>query len=297
MSRAMKPRTSGLRASTTAADAGAEPGRLASTAPSAPVFEEFGFTWGAAFDDPMHFRVSRFLPPQRERASVRRATGGSGRMQRSMRHETAPLGNPKSVQQARSSGNQGASQGHPQRPERVIRRERLVKYKAIPSKEATCCTCAYARRVETPVVRLLPGTGSARPPATRFGKPSQGHRGGTGARVNGADRACRWSWSPAERCAPRAAQSGRRSTMLRVTTCPRAATTSAALRMRASSRISSPASRRGLTVDAPAAVYQSVMDSRKSRRRSSALAGRGDSLVTVCCGRVPATSWSTSPGP
>jgi hypothetical protein len=38
-----------------------DPGFGASVAPVAPVFELFGFTWGKAFNDPMHFEVNRFL--------------------------------------------------------------------------------------------------------------------------------------------------------------------------------------------------------------------------------------------
>ena len=40
--------------------------------------------------------------------------------------------------------------------------------------------------------------------------------------------------------------------------------------------------------------HHSFIESRKSCRRSSGLAGRGESLVTRCCGSVPATSMSTS---
>jgi hypothetical protein len=32
-----------------------------SVAPVAPIFQAFGFTWGKAFNDPMHFEVNRFL--------------------------------------------------------------------------------------------------------------------------------------------------------------------------------------------------------------------------------------------
>jgi hypothetical protein len=33
----------------------------ASVAPVAPVFEALGFTWGVAFNDPMHFEVEEFI--------------------------------------------------------------------------------------------------------------------------------------------------------------------------------------------------------------------------------------------
>jgi len=38
-----------------------DPGFGDSVAPVAPVFQAFGFTWGKAFNDPMHFEVNRFL--------------------------------------------------------------------------------------------------------------------------------------------------------------------------------------------------------------------------------------------
>lgn len=34
----------------------------ASVAPVAPIFERHGFTWGKAFNDPMHFEINRFTP-------------------------------------------------------------------------------------------------------------------------------------------------------------------------------------------------------------------------------------------
>jgi len=39
-----------------------DPGFGDSVAPVAPTFEGLGFTWGKAFNDPMHFQVNRFLP-------------------------------------------------------------------------------------------------------------------------------------------------------------------------------------------------------------------------------------------
>jgi hypothetical protein len=45
-----------------AIDLNADDGSLgASVAPVAPVFEALGFTWGASFNDPMHFEVEEFL--------------------------------------------------------------------------------------------------------------------------------------------------------------------------------------------------------------------------------------------
>ncbi|WP_053186129.1 M15 family metallopeptidase [Pseudomonas thivervalensis] len=38
-----------------------DPGFGDSVAPLAPFFESMGFTWGKAFNDPMHFEVNRFL--------------------------------------------------------------------------------------------------------------------------------------------------------------------------------------------------------------------------------------------
>lgn len=38
-----------------------DPGFGDSVAPLAPIFESMGFTWGKAFNDPMHFEVNRFL--------------------------------------------------------------------------------------------------------------------------------------------------------------------------------------------------------------------------------------------
>jgi hypothetical protein len=38
-----------------------DPGFGESVAPVAPVFQAFGFTWGKAFNDPMHFQVNKFL--------------------------------------------------------------------------------------------------------------------------------------------------------------------------------------------------------------------------------------------
>lgn len=40
-----------------------DPGFGDSVAPVAPVFQAFGFTWGKAFNDPMHFELNRFLNP------------------------------------------------------------------------------------------------------------------------------------------------------------------------------------------------------------------------------------------
>jgi len=39
-----------------------DPGFGDSVAPVAPAFEGLGFTWGKAFNDPMHFQLNRFLP-------------------------------------------------------------------------------------------------------------------------------------------------------------------------------------------------------------------------------------------
>lgn len=38
-----------------------DPGFGDSVAPVAPIFQAFGFTWGKAFNDPMHFELNRFL--------------------------------------------------------------------------------------------------------------------------------------------------------------------------------------------------------------------------------------------
>lgn len=38
-----------------------DPGFGDSVAPLAPIFQSLGFTWGKAFNDPMHFEVNRFL--------------------------------------------------------------------------------------------------------------------------------------------------------------------------------------------------------------------------------------------
>lgn len=38
-----------------------DPGFGDSVAPVAPIFQSFGFRWGKAFNDPMHFEVNRFL--------------------------------------------------------------------------------------------------------------------------------------------------------------------------------------------------------------------------------------------
>ena len=38
-----------------------DPGFGDSVAPVAPVFQSFGFTWGKAFNDPMHFELTRFM--------------------------------------------------------------------------------------------------------------------------------------------------------------------------------------------------------------------------------------------
>ncbi len=38
-----------------------DPGFRDSVAPVAPIFQLLGFTWGKAFNDPMHFEVNRFL--------------------------------------------------------------------------------------------------------------------------------------------------------------------------------------------------------------------------------------------
>lgn len=42
-----------------------DPGFGDSVAPVAPVFQALGFTWGKAFNDPMHFEVNRFINPIR----------------------------------------------------------------------------------------------------------------------------------------------------------------------------------------------------------------------------------------
>ena len=39
-----------------------DPGFGDSIAPIAPIFQALGFTWGKAFNDPMHFEVTRLLP-------------------------------------------------------------------------------------------------------------------------------------------------------------------------------------------------------------------------------------------
>lgn len=39
-----------------------DPGYGDSVAPVAPILQQFGFKWGKAFNDPMHFQVNRFLP-------------------------------------------------------------------------------------------------------------------------------------------------------------------------------------------------------------------------------------------
>ena len=39
-----------------------DPGFGDSVAPVAPFFQAHGFTWGKAFNDPMHFEVNRFMP-------------------------------------------------------------------------------------------------------------------------------------------------------------------------------------------------------------------------------------------
>lgn len=41
-----------------------DPGNGASVAAVAPVFERYGFKWGKAFNDPMHFEVERFMTPE-----------------------------------------------------------------------------------------------------------------------------------------------------------------------------------------------------------------------------------------
>lgn len=38
-----------------------DPGFGDSVAPVAPIFQKFGFTWGKAFNDPMHFELNRFF--------------------------------------------------------------------------------------------------------------------------------------------------------------------------------------------------------------------------------------------
>ena len=48
---------------------------------------------------------------------------------------------------------------------------------------------------------------------------------------------------------------------------------------------------------APLLFYHSVIESKNNCFKSSALAGRGDSFVTRCWGRVPSTSLSTFSGP
>ena len=40
-----------------------DPGFGDSVAPVAPIFQSLGFTWGKAFNDPMHFEVNRFINP------------------------------------------------------------------------------------------------------------------------------------------------------------------------------------------------------------------------------------------
>jgi hypothetical protein len=40
-----------------------DPGFGDSIAPVAPIFQSLGFTWGKAFNDPMHFEVNRFIIP------------------------------------------------------------------------------------------------------------------------------------------------------------------------------------------------------------------------------------------
>lgn len=40
-----------------------DPGFGDSVAPVAPIFQSLGFTWGKAFNDPMHFEVNRFISP------------------------------------------------------------------------------------------------------------------------------------------------------------------------------------------------------------------------------------------
>lgn len=47
-----------------------DPGFGSSVAPVAPVFQAFGFTWGKAFNDPMHFEVNRFLGPDEVEAKL-----------------------------------------------------------------------------------------------------------------------------------------------------------------------------------------------------------------------------------
>jgi hypothetical protein len=50
-----------------------DPGFGDSVAPVAPVFQSFGFTWGKAFNDPMHFEINRFFsaPEMEARSSMK----------------------------------------------------------------------------------------------------------------------------------------------------------------------------------------------------------------------------------